>query len=192
MTFSTSYKSEGLPDLLTSLIKAVNPKLVLEFGVQQGASLIAIAKGLKDGKVIGYDLFQPNYDEPPYGVTHASKDITLNNIKKANLTKKVEVIEANVFEIWNNYEKVDVLHVDLCNYHKNVMIVMEQWNEKVEQMILLEGGDDNHWQKRYGFRSFHSVLHTDFVTKRWEHTVIRGENDYALTVMTRRKYGVTI
>jgi hypothetical protein len=192
MTFTTSYKSEGLPDLMTNLIRCINPSLVLEFGVQQGASLISIAKGLKNGKVIGYDLFEPNYDEAPFGQTHANKSEAEKNVSLANVGKKVEIFQANVFEIWTNYEKVDVLHVDICNYYKNILLVLEQWSEKVDKMILLEGGDDNHWHKKYNFRPFHSVLHMDFITRRWEHTVIRGENDYALTVLTRRKYGIPI
>jgi len=188
MTFTTSYRTEGLLDLLTALIKSQKPKIVLEFGTQQGSSAIAIAKGLEGGKLVTYDLFEPNYSEKPYSPTHADKVLASENIRKAGVADKVEIRSGNVFEVWDRFEEVDILHVDLCNYFGNVYPIMEMWNDKVTKMIIFEGGDYNHWQMKLHFSPFHKVLHMPDFAKKWEHTVIRGDDTYCMTVLTRNKY----
>lgn len=188
MTYTTSYKSEGLPELLTNLVLITNPIEVVELGVQQGASAIALARGITDpqGQLYAYDLFEEKYQNPPYGQTHASLEIAKSNIEQAGLSDRITVFKSNALECWKYHDNVDILHIDLCNYYDNVFTVMYKWYDRVSKMIILEGGDYNHWQKSYNFKPYKPVLNLSYVSKLWDYATIRGSRDYAITIMTRR------
>ena len=188
MTFTTSYKADGMLDLLMFLSKITNPLEIVELGVQQGSSAIALAKGMTDpqGQVYAYDLFEEKYQEPPYGNTHASKEIAQKNIDHSGLSNIITLFQTDAMDVWMHHDNVDILHIDLCNHFDNVFKVMEHWFDRVSKMIILEGGDYNHWQKQYGFKSYKPVLNLSYVRNLWDYTTIRGEQDYAVTVMTRR------
>lgn len=174
--FTTSYKSEGMDHLLTALVRTVNPSKVIEFGTQQGHSAVLLAKGMKRGVVKTYDIFESNYPNPPHKETHADMLKALHNVEGYN----IEVYAKDVFEV--KPVRCDVLHIDICNHQKNVYPLLHNWQDKVSKMIILEGGVLNKWQKKYGFKPF--VLPLRYF-KDWRSVIIKGENGYAITILTR-------
>lgn len=175
--FTTSYKSVGMEELITALVKTTKAKLTVEFGTQQGHSAILLARGSK--KVITFDLFEEKYLNAPYKETHAEMLTALQNVKGFNVEIRVE-----------NVNKVkpfacDVLHIDICNHKDNVYPLLKKWQGKVKKMILLEGGVYNKWQKKYNFKPFIPALFGDIFVD-WDYTTVKGDNGYALTILTRR------
>ena len=173
--FTTSYKSPGMGELITALVKSVGAKKIIELGTQQGHSAVLLAKGIT-GVVKTYDTFETNYSNPPFKQTHADMLTALNNVKGYN----VQVFMKDAFDV--KPVKCDVLHIDICNHHHNVGRLLDSWASKVTKMIILEGGVYNKWQKKYGFLPYLCCLD---VMRDWTYTVIRGEGDYAVTIMTR-------
>jgi catechol 2,3-dioxygenase-like lactoylglutathione lyase family enzyme/flavodoxin len=186
--FSTSYRDEIFEGLLTTFIRIVNPKTVVELGVQQGKSAIQIAKGLgKDSKLYAYDLFQEKYSLPPYSQTHANFEETLRNLSNTYVNDKVVVLFYDAFQTHLLHDKVDVLHIDLCNHYDNVKKILELWSDKVTKMILIEGGYENHWHRKYGFKAFTPVLDESFIKDNYHVNIICSDNkNYALTVLIRK------
>lgn len=186
MIFTTSYKTNGMEDLLTALTKIANPKIAVELGVQQGASAIAIGKGLDKGDLYAYDLFEPTYQEPPFGSTHADAEIALQNIATARLLDKVNICVGDAFNTHKDFGKVDLLHVDICNHYDNILKILKKWYRKVNKFILLEGGVYNHWQKKCHFKPYNTVLKMPFIKDNYEVFTLRGGDDYALTILERK------
>lgn len=170
--FTTSYKSEGLAELLTALVRSVGAKKVIEFGTQQGHSSILLAKG--EASVITYDSFEENYSNYPQKETHSNLAKALKNTSKYN----IKVCVKDVFNI--KPVTCDVLHVDICNHQNNVAPLLENWKDKVKKMIILEGGVLNKWQKKYGFDPY-----CPYVVDEWDSIVIKGKGGYAMTILTR-------
>lgn len=187
MIVSTSYRVEGFDELITAIIKIANPDLVVELGTQQGKSAIAIAKGLCEGqRLFTYDLFEDTYREPPYAPTKADLEQARININQAGEANRVTVTLMDAFEVHGLFSQVDVLHIDLCNYYDNVFKVLEQWYKKVKKLILIEGGVYNYWQRKYQFEPFISILEMDFIKNTYNYCVIRGSNDQAITILTKK------
>jgi len=81
---TTSYRSLAAQELITGLVRTVNPQRAIEIGTQQGNSALLICKGMKNGTSFStYDLFQERYGKPPYLETHARKDIAEELLRKA-------------------------------------------------------------------------------------------------------------
>lgn len=176
MIFTTSYKSEGMEELLTALVKTVGAKTAIEFGTQQGHSAILLAKG--GARVKTYDLFEEKYNAEPFKETHANLLKALKNTEKYN----IQVYQKDVNKV--KPVKCDVLHIDICNHRDNVYPLLENWQSKVKKMIILEGGVYNKWQKKYKFETYLPALDVEIMSK-WHFLTIKGENGYAITILTR-------
>lgn len=186
MITTSKYEENGFADIISGLVKVYNPKVVIELGTQQGASAVIIGKALKDGLVYTYDLFGSNYKQSPYLETHADLAATQDNIAKNNLTDKIIVLPLDATEVAERWDKVDMLHIDLCNHYDNVRPLLHQWYKKVKQLIILEGGGFNKWQKANAFIPFSFALHDRCIYDYYNYVTIIKNEDYALTILIRR------
>lgn len=183
---STSYIGSGFKELISGLVKIYDPKTVVELGTQQGASAIIMAKALGKGHLYTYDLFRKRYTKPPYNLTRASLTETRKNIAANKLESKVTVRRKDALLAQNDFNKVDMLHVDLCNYYDNVRIVLSKWYKKVKKLIILEGGVYNKWQKEKGFKPFDEILEVPFIKDNYDKVIIKKDGNYALTILIRK------
>lgn len=172
MSFTTSYKSPGMEELLTYLPMSVGAKKIVELGTQQGHSAILLAKS--GAHVDTYDSYDEKYSNYPFKDTHADIDKALKNTAKYDIhvfKGDVQLLKPKI---------CDVLHIDICNHEDNIKSIVFNWANKVKKMIILEGGALNKWQKKYGFNPYYPYNYTD-----WTSVIIEGKKGYAMTVMTR-------
>lgn len=73
--------------VLERLVKKTQPKLVLEIGTLVGYSTIVMAKNMKKGKIVTIELNKKNHEAAKL------------NIKRAGISKKVELLQGNALEI---------------------------------------------------------------------------------------------
>lgn len=188
MITTSKYEENGFADIISGLIKVYDPKVAVELGTQQGASAAIIGRALNQGKLYTYDLFGERYLAPPYACTHASKEIAKQYIHDCGLDDKVEIHDGDAFAVasMGGFGAVRVLHIDLCNHYDNVKILLEQWRYKVTKCIILEGGTYNKWQREKGFKPFYPLLYRHFITDLYHVAIIKKNEDYALTILTRK------
>lgn len=186
MITTSKYEENGFDLIIEGLIKVYNPKIVVELGTQQGASAIIIAKALKNGHLFTYDNFDVKYSNPPYAATQADFGETLIHLYTAGVSGKVFVERGDAFEAHKDFDTVDILHIDLCNHYMNVEPLLIQWRYKVNKCIILEGGGYNKWQREHDFMPFYLLLSKHFVRDSYHVVIIKKDENYALTILTRR------
>jgi catechol 2,3-dioxygenase-like lactoylglutathione lyase family enzyme len=185
--FSSSYKSPEVDSFITSFVATISPNKVVEIGAQQGKSTVLIAKGLdKTAEIYTYDLFEKSYDSPPYLDTHADKEIVISNLKTAKVKCGFSVNKARGEEALKQHDKIDLLHIDICNHYDNLKPLLELAVDKVSKAILLEGGIENSWQKKYGFKPYDSLLQEDWIASKWSYITIPFNEHNAITILTKR------
>jgi hypothetical protein len=186
--FTTSYLENGFKDIMQGLVKLYNPKTIVELGTQQGASAVVIGEAMsKDSKLFTFDLFKEKYDKPPYCETKADFLTACDNVGSIKPKKHIEVFGDDAYSAIGYFQStIDMLHLDLCNYYDNVKPILAQWKDKVEKLIVLEGGTHNSWQKNYGFKPFFPMLDEPWLANFYDHVVLTNGSDYAMTVMVRK------
>ena len=187
MITTSKYEENGFADIISGLIKIYEPGVVVELGTQQGASAIIIGKALRhEAKLYTYDFFEDKYSDPPYAETHASKEAAEYYIYSAGISRRVEIRTKDAMQVHQDFDEVDMLHVDLCNYYDNILVVLSQWRKKVRQAIILEGGGFNRWQRGLGFRPFYPILDKHLVVSLYNVIILKKNEDYALTILMRK------
>ena len=192
MITTSKYEENGFAEIISGLVKVYDPKLVVELGTQQGASAIIIGKALKQGKLHTYDSFAETYDLPPHAKTKADPKVALMEIDRVGLTDKIEVFGEDAFKVYMRYDVVDILHIDLCNHYSTIARLFNQWRYKVTKCIILEGGGYNKWQRELGFKPFTPLLRRHVITNLYDVVIITKNEDYALTILTRRDYDTDV
>jgi len=185
--FSTSYHGSGFKDLFTALVKLYSPQTIVELGTQHGRSAIWLAKAMKQGHLYTYDLFQKRYAYPPHGLTRASLTATKRNIAAANLQDKITIRRKEALLAYKDFDQVDILHCDFGNFYDTVLLILKQWHNKVNKLIILEGGIYNKWQREFNFRPFAKVLDMKFISKDYDHVTINKNAHYAVTLLVRKE-----
>lgn len=133
----SSYKDHGYGIFLYALARALRPASCVELGVFQGFSLLSIAAALRDnahGKILGLDLFED------YPYRHESQERSRENIHRCGLGDRAEVRHADAFAPHDDLPGVDWLHVDISNNGDTVRRLFGQWERRVSQLVLFEGG----------------------------------------------------
>ena len=192
MTFSSSYETPGMADLIAMLVRLVDPISVLEIGTQQGGSARIIAEAMTSG---GYlttcDLFEPKYRSPPYGDTHCSKEKAEENLRECGYRTSIKVLTAGYPDLVPKLSSrtVDMMHIDICNHYDNLKPILFDVIGRsvidVRKMILLEGGIYNKWQKQCGFYSYAPILKESWLCN-WGHATIAFNDHNAITVLWRK------
>ena len=186
---TTSYRSKAAQDLITNLVRVVDPQRAVEIGTQQGHSALLICKGMsKNSTFSTYDLFEDSYQGPPYLQTHANKEIACQYLSEENPNCFWSVFVGDhktALEHLGAENPIDLLHVDICNHKENLRPILFDMHKKVTNMILLEGGHYNHWHKKYGYKPYTTMLYESWLDE-WNHATLQINETDALTIMTRR------
>lgn len=190
MITTSRYEENGFADIIRGLVKIYDPKIVVELGTQQGASAIIIGQALNHGQLWTYDLFLDKYIAPPHLPTHASIDIAKYSVAGQGLSQKVHVCFGEALSVYKEYDKVDMLHIDICNWYNPIHTLLLQWKDKVNKSIILEGGGYTYWQRKHKFRPYTSLLSKRYITDLYQVTTIKKNEDYALTILIRKEKDV--
>lgn len=188
--FTTSYKTEEQRDFITSFVRLINPKTVVEIGTQQGCSAITIGRGLQpESRLVTFDLFEPKYDKPPYSNTHACKQTAIMNIAAADLDCYWQVIQGSHHDVISHVPGlwIDLLHIDICNHYDNIEPILGHLAPFTKEALIIEGGIYNHWQKKHGYRPWHPVLDEAWFRTDWRAVVVPlSDEGNAVTLATRK------
>lgn len=143
----SSYKYNNLGKTLYQFVVYEKPEVVIDFGVLDGYSTIALAMGCKEnkkGKVKVYDLFDD------YEYNHSQFERLIKNLKEYGLIEWVEIEKKNFFDWIKEPEEFDLLHLDISNTG-DIIDMLEPIQGK--GTILFEGGSEQRdkvgWVQKY-------------------------------------------
>ena len=134
--WQSSYEKNNYGNLFYSLVRIYKPKKIVELGTKTGYSAYHMAKGLFDnhfGTLDCYDLWE---NKPP-------KSCPIETAKK-NLGEFVDIVylhKRDVKGVDENYDSIDLLHIDLDNDGYLLEEVLRHWLPKVK-LIIIEGGSE--------------------------------------------------
>ena len=109
----SSYQLNNLGETLYKWVRFLKPEKIVEFGVLNGYSTIAMAQALREngkGKIKVYDLFDK------YEYNHSNIEKLVKNLQEYGVLDFVEIEEKNFFDWVKNPEQFDLLHLDISNY----------------------------------------------------------------------------
>lgn len=184
MITTSKYEENGFADIIRGLVKVYDPKIIVELGTQQGASAIILGRHMTQGKLWTFDTYLDDYDKPPYAHTQASFEAAKHYVHWAGLDHRINVCCGDAYGVHFDFEEVDILHIDLCNHYDNMSVILPHWRYRVKNCIILEGGGYNKWQREHGFKPFFPLLRRHFVTDNFDVSIIKKNEDYALTILT--------
>jgi predicted O-methyltransferase YrrM len=147
---ASSYKQNDIGHTLYNTIVKYKPKNIIDFGILNGYSTIAMAQAVRDikvGHIFGLDLFE----KYPYNKSTFSN--TLSNLHKYNIAEYVTLSYCDFTEwIEKSDQDFDLLHLDISN---DGDILERIYNKYIgtSKIILFEGGslerDEVDWMVKY-------------------------------------------
>lgn len=144
----SSYKYNNLGKTLYEFVLYEKPDIVIDFGVLDGYSTVALALGCKangKGKVKVYDLFED------YEYKHSNLPTLVKNLKEYGLIDWVEIEQKNFFDWVKDPEPFDLIHIDISNTGDIIDIV---GTLKGRGTVLFEGGSEE--RDRVGWMVVHN------------------------------------
>lgn len=200
---SISYNTESSRSLVYSLVRVADPLIAVELGVHKAGSLLLIASAMKTSSTLyGFDLFEDNEsdrfaeyesvsisDAGKYVVEEYEKlkreKVILGASKTERVLPHIYLLKMDAVRAADSVAFTSLLHVDVGNHESNVRNILKAWLNKVDDMIILEGGKRTDWHRKHKLNPFEQVLNETWVCKDWKHIVIPiSENKY-ITIMTR-------
>jgi len=167
----SSYIENNYDEVLKSYILNWRPTTLVELGVLDGYSTIAIAEAVKEmnflyqmnSKLQSYDLFED------YEFKHGVKEEVEKLIEEKGLTPYVDVIKGDAYKVHELYpdNSVQFLHVDISNTGDTLREITKLWTPKLIErgLILFEGGSDerdhNEWMTKYNKSSIKKEMETN-------------------------------
>jgi hypothetical protein len=155
----SSYQESGYQYLFYALVKLLSPNKICEIGVLQGFSLLSLASALKknnQGEILGCDLFDD------YEFKNERMINVQSRIDKAGLSDFAKIKKRDAFSVSSEVEETDILHVDISNNGDTIEQLFLQWNEKVNKLIIFEGGglarDEIDWMVKFQKTAISPVL----------------------------------
>jgi predicted O-methyltransferase YrrM len=145
----SSYQNNNLGKTLYDWVIFLKPEVIIDFGVLNGYSAIAMAMACKEngkGKVKIYDIFEK------YEYNHSNFEKLIKNIKEYGLLDYVEIEEVNFFDWIKEPEQFDMLHLDISNTADIIDLVWD--NLKGNGEVLFEGGSEQ--RDRVGWMVVHN------------------------------------
>ena len=167
----SSYKESGYQYLFYGLVRLLKPEKIIEIGVLQGFSLLAMASALKvngRGAIKGYDLF----DEYEYKNDRMTN--VLSRVNSTNLHPFASLRKCDAYKVCKIERQADILHVDISNNGDSVGELFGQWNTRISDLIVFEGGhsdrDSIEWMRKYDKAPIHTALVrlADLFSKDWK------------------------
>ncbi len=132
----SSYKYNNLGKTLYDQVIWEKPEIIIDFGVLEGYSTIAMALACKEnkkGKVKVYDLFED------YEFNHSKFDRLIKNLKEHGVMDYVDIEKMNFFDWVKNPEAFNMLHLDISNTG-DIIDLLEPLQGT--GTILFEGGSE--------------------------------------------------
>ena len=150
----SSYKYNNLGKTLYDWVLYEKPEIIIDFGVLEGYSTIAMALACKEnrkGKVKVYDLFED------YEYNHSKFERLIKNLQEHGVMDWVEIEKRNFFDWIKNPEPFDTLHLDISNTG-DIIDLLEPIRGK--GTILFEGGSEQRdhvgWVLKYNKKPIRS------------------------------------
>lgn len=150
----SSYKDNDLGRTLYNEIRRLRPNIVIDFGVLDGYSTVAMAQAVKDngtGKVIACDIFEN------YRFAHANLDKLKKNLTKYHVDDVVEIREQNFFDWIKNPSEFDFAHIDISNTGDIIDMLRDKFKDTGKH-VYFEGGSEQRdrvgWMIIYNKRPF--------------------------------------
>lgn len=151
MELQSSYNVNTLSfeHMFQTLITAVNPKLVVEFGILNGFSLQCFADLCSnDCQIHAYDIFDK------FDGNGAKREVVNNMFKQFS---NIKIDELDFYEGFEKYKNnsIDILHIDIANNGDVYRFVIDKYLDKLSDngVIILEGGsverDNVEWMNKY-------------------------------------------
>lgn len=160
----SSYAEHDLGLVLQGLVMNYQPKKIVEFGVLEGYSTIAMGNALRalgHGHIIACDLWHH------YDYNHVMMDVAQSNIDRAGLNDYVTLWQGDYHTWLQNPCKFDMLHVDISNdgaviektlttlaphIEEGAIVVFEGGSKERDQVEWMKGRNlINPLQKKFGF-----------------------------------------
>ena len=167
----SSYIENNYGEVLKAYILGWKPTTMVELGVLDGYSTIAIAEAIKEmnylyqmqSKLIAYDLFED------YEFKHGNKEEVESKIKEAGLQDLVELRKGDAYKVYADFpdNSVQFLHVDISNTGETLRTILELWNPKLIErgLVMFEGGSDERdnieWMVKYNKPSIKKEIETN-------------------------------
>ena len=132
----SSYRYNNLGKTLYDQVIWNKPDIIIDFGVLEGYSTIAMAMACREnrkGKVKVYDLFED------YEYNHSKFDRLIKNIKEYGLMDYVDIEKRNFFDWIKEPEEFNIMHLDISNTW-DIIDMLEPLIGK--GIILFEGGSE--------------------------------------------------
>jgi len=147
------------------------PATLVELGILDGYSTIAIAEAIKEmnflyqmnSKLKAYDLFDD------YTYKHGNKEEVEKLIAEKGLIEYVDVMKGDAYKVYTDFDDntVQFLHVDISNTGDTLRDILTLWCPKLIQrgLVLFEGGsderDNNEWMTKYNKPSIKKEMETN-------------------------------
>lgn len=162
----SSYRHNDLGRTLYELVLDLKPRKIIEFGVLNGYSTVAMAMALDKlgrGTIHAYDL----WEKYPHKSTTMRE--TAENIRAHGLEKYVQLHYGNVESV--TPEDYDLVHLDVSNDGEKLHDFVQRWSS-FGGRIAFEGGtaerDEVDWMRQYNKTPIresgvnYTVLNPDF------------------------------
>jgi predicted O-methyltransferase YrrM len=167
----SSYIENNYGEVLKSYVLNWRPTTLVELGVLDGYSTLAIAEAVKEmnylyqmnSKLDSYDLFED------YEFKHGVKAEVEKLIAEKGLTDYVNLVKGDAYKVHENYQdnSIQFLHVDISNDGDVLRNILTLWAPKIIQrgLVLFEGGseerDNNEWMVKYNKPSIKKEMETN-------------------------------
>jgi len=135
----SSYEENNYGDFFYSLVRAYKPKKIVELGTKTGYSAHHMARALREngrGTLDCYDLWGNHIEN--YGFKHIAKPVAEENLKEFD--QIITLTQRDAVGVHDEYDMVDILHIDLDNNGDILEKIIPVWIDKVSQLIVIEGG----------------------------------------------------
>lgn len=148
----SSYIENDIGRTLYDLVIKYKPKKIIEFGILNGYSTIAMAMALNEvgsGHIYANDLFED------YAFKHSTMQEVQKNIDRYGLTEYITLGKKNFDEWLKKPEDFDFLHIDVSNKGDTIERLYEAVKEQVSHgaVVVFEGGseerDNVEWMTKY-------------------------------------------
>lgn len=148
----SSYQENDIGQSLYDLVLEHKPKRIVEIGVLNGYSTVAMAMALDSlgrGMIEAYDL----WDKYPY--KHSTIKETSANIGVYGLNRYVDLLYGDLGSWLAKNEDFDLLHVDISNTGETIETLYKHLKDKIKsgKVVVFEGGtyerDTVPWMLQY-------------------------------------------
>jgi predicted O-methyltransferase YrrM len=141
---------KGHRDFAESIVKILNPKIIVDLGVDWGYSSFCFANP-DIGKVYAIDLFCPNEYNNINTLEH------VNNFKDAYNFSNLEFIQADFCDLAKSWtHEIDILHIDGWHSYEEVKRDFNTWSKFVSEngIILMHDTEE----RSFGVKQFFNEI----------------------------------